>query len=67
MTKRQVQALKFIEKFIQEHGYSPSYREISEGIPLSSVSNAHNLVRALVDQGKIKKLDGRSRTIEVVN
>ncbi len=30
-TKKQKEMLGFIESFIDEHGYSPSYREIMDG------------------------------------
>lgn len=67
MTKKQAEALKFIDGFIKENGYSPSYREVTEGLNLSSISNAHRLIHGLVSHGKVKILQSRARSLEVVN
>ena len=37
-TKKQRQLLSFIETFIAEHSYSPSYREIMSGLDYTSVA-----------------------------
>ena len=37
-TKKQKELLSFIEAFINEHGYSPSYREIMNGLSYTSVA-----------------------------
>ena len=37
-TKKQKLLLEYIEAFIAQHGYSPSYREIMNGVGYSSVA-----------------------------
>ncbi len=37
-TKKQKELLSYIEQFIGEHGYSPSYREIMSGLQYTSVA-----------------------------
>ena len=67
MTKKQAEALKFIDSFIKEKSFSPSMREITEGLKLSSVSFAHRLVHGLAAHGKVKVLTSLARSIEVAN
>ena len=37
-TKKQRELLRYIEQFVSEHGYSPSYREIMRGCDYNSVA-----------------------------
>ena len=37
-TKKQRELLAYIQQFISEHGYSPSYREIMNGLHYTSVA-----------------------------
>ena len=39
--------LDFIIQFITEHGYSPSVREIKEGVYIGSTANVCNHLRVL--------------------
>ena len=41
------QIYDFIVKFISEHGYSPSYREICKGVFLCSTQTIHANMRRL--------------------
>lgn len=58
--------LDFIIQFITENGYSPSVREIKEGVYIGSTANVCNHLRVLEHQGKITMQPGQSRTIAVV-
>ena len=58
--------LDFIIKFMTEHGYSPSIREIKEGVYIGSTSSIHDHLRVLERQGKITMKPGQPRTIAVV-
>lgn len=66
ITKKQKQMLDYIINFIEEHGYSPSYREIMHGLNYSSVATVSKHIDNLVIAGFIKKTDHEARTIEVV-
>jgi len=66
-TKKQREALVFIEKFIAEHGYSPSYREIMNGCNYTSVATVALHVRNLIARGHLRKRDHSARSLEVVN
>ena len=66
-TKKQKELLGFIEIFIKEHGYSPSYREIMDGLNYTSVATVALHVNSLIKRGHIRKRDHEARSLEVVN
>src|ERR1700759_4612332 len=66
-TKKQRELLGFIESFIQEHGYSPSYREIMNGLNYTSVATVALHVNNLIKRGHLRKRDHSARSLEVVS
>jgi repressor LexA len=66
-TKKQKELLTFIEAFITEHGYSPSYREIMNGLNYTSVATVALHVNNLIKRGHLRKRDHSARSLEVVN
>jgi hypothetical protein len=66
-TKKQKELLSFIEKFIAEHGYSPSYREIMNGLNYTSVATVALHVNNLIKRGHLRKRDHSARSLEVVS
>ena len=65
-TKKQKELLTFIEQFITEHGYSPSYREIMQGLNYNSVATVALHVNNLIKRGHVRKRDHSARSLEVV-
>src|SRR5437868_891301 len=65
-TKKQKELLTFIEDFIAEHGYSPSYREIMAGTGHTSVATVSLHVNNLIKRGHLHKRDRSARSLEVV-
>lgn len=65
-TKKQRELLTFIEQFIGEHGYSPSYREIMSGLNYTSVATVALHINNLIRRGHIRKRDHSARSLEVV-
>lgn len=65
-TKKQRELLTYIETFIGEHGYSPSYREIMAGLKYTSVASVALHVNNLIKRGHLKKRDRSARSLEVV-
>lgn len=65
-TKKQKELLGFIETFIAEHGYSPSYREIMAGQNYTSVATVALHVNNLIKRGHLRKRDHSARSLEVV-
>jgi repressor LexA len=65
-TKKQKELLDYIQAFIDEHGYSPSYREIMNGLQYTSVATVALHVGNLITRGHLRKLDHSARSLEVV-
>ena len=56
----------FIVEFITSNGYSPSMREIRDGVGLKSTSTVYNHLLILEKLGNIHMEQGKTRTISVV-
>lgn len=67
LTKKQLAVLDFIQDFTEETGVSPSYREIMNGLGLSSVSAVAEHVENLVAKGALEKAPGEARSLRVLN
>lgn len=66
-SKKQHELLEYIEKFVNEHGYGPSYREIMVGCSYSSVATVALHVNNLIKKGRLRKKDRSARSLEVVD
>jgi repressor LexA len=66
-TKKQRELLTFIETFIAENGYSPSYREIMTGCNYTSVATVSLHVNNLIKRGHLVKREHNARSLEVVH
>ena len=67
ITKKQQALLNYLQDFEEENGYSPSYREIQNGLGLSSVSAVAEHVDNLVAKGVLRKVPGAARSLEVLD
>ena len=65
-TKKQKEMLSFIEQFIAARGYSPSYREIMQGLQYTSVATVALHINNLIKRGHLQKRDRSARSLEVV-
>jgi len=66
-TKKQRELLTYIEQFIGEHGYSPSYREIMTGLNYTSVATVALHINNLIRRGHLRKRDHSARSLEVIS
>lgn len=66
-TKSQRELLQFVDQFIQEHGYGPSYREIMKSLGYKSVSTVAIHINGLITKGYLTKRDNSARSLEVVS
>jgi repressor LexA len=74
LTKRQKQVLDFLKAFEDEHGYSPSFEEIAEGLKdkrfggkaLTSLATVHKHIGTLERKGFIRRGYNQSRSIEIL-
>ena len=60
MSSRKLIVLAFVTRYVADHPGSPSYGEIARGCDVSR-SAAKRIVRALVRDGKLVRLDGARR------
>lgn len=67
LTKKQLAVLDFIRDFTEENGHSPSYREVMEGLGLTSVSAVAEHIDNLVAKGALLKTPGEARSLEVLD
>ena len=65
-TKKQRELLTFIEQFVAQHGYGPSYREIMNGCDYKSVATVAVHINNLITRGHLTKRDHSARSLEVV-
>lgn len=65
-TKRQKELLDYVDAFISEHGYGPSYREVMTALGYKSVSTVAIHIDGLISKGYLRKRDHSARSLEVV-
>ena len=66
-TKKQRELLTFIEAFVAEHGYGPSYREIMTGCNYTSVATVALHVNNLILRGHLRKNGRSARSLELID
>lgn len=66
LTGKQKQVLDYIKKYVAEHGFPPSTREIGAALGLSSSATVHVHLQKLINAGAIKKTGSKFRTIELL-
>jgi repressor LexA len=66
ITRRQREMYDFISRFVAEHGYSPSFEEIAQGMDLSSLATVHKHVTNLEKKGLLTRDYNRSRSIDLL-
>ena len=65
LTRRQKQVMDLIARFVDEHGYSPSYDEIAKGLGLASLATVHKHISALESKSYLRRGFNQSRSLEV--
>ncbi len=65
-TKKQREVLAFIDEFIRQKGFGPSYREIMVGCNYNSVATVSLHVTSLIQRGLLRKQGRSARSLEVV-
>ncbi len=62
LTDRQALILDYIRQYTAEHGYSPSTRDIGEGVGITSPNGVMCHIKSLIRKGALQrvKVDGRA-------
>ncbi len=63
--RRQRELLEFLRRYLREHGYAPTLREMADALGVSSVATIHKHLKALQRRGLLKKHRGW-RGLEIV-
>jgi repressor LexA len=66
LTKRQREILDYVESFVENYGYSPSFEEIAKFFGYSSLATVHEHLSNLERKGYLRKNYNKSRSLEVV-
>ena len=66
LTKKQKEILDFIQDFLGDHGYAPSFEEIAGRFGYASLATVHEHLENLRAKGYIRKGYNESRSIELV-
>ena len=66
LTKRQREILNYIESFLENYGYSPSFEEIASFFGYSSLATVHEHLSNLERKGYLRKNYNKSRSLELV-
>jgi len=66
LTRKQSDVLDFIKKYIRDHGFPPTVREIGAGLDLSSPATVFVHLKNLAEKGYIKKGEAKNRTLELL-
>lgn len=66
LTERQREILRWLSRYIAEHGYSPTVRELCLAFKFDSPNGAICHLVPLRRKGWIEWCDGKSRTIRVL-
>ena len=65
-TAKQRRVERFLLQYIADHdGVSPTIQEIADAMQMS-LSGAHGLLERLQARGRIRRMPGMARTVEVV-
>jgi repressor LexA len=65
LTERQRRILEFIEKFVEERGYPPTYEEIREALGMSTKSLVYHHLEALEGAGYLSRMPNTPRGIRL--
>lgn len=66
-SKKQHEVLAYIDEFIKQHGFGPSYREIMRALNLKSVSTVATHVDGLIARGLLVKREHSARSLQVLS
>jgi len=66
LTRRQKEILDFLQSYISDNGYAPSFEEIAENFSFRSLATVHEHLTNLERKGYIQRGHNESRAIEMV-
>lgn len=67
LSPRQSRILEFVRRYVREHSYPPTVREIGDGVGISSTSVVDYNLRVLANRGYLRRDQAISRGIELLD
>ena len=67
LTDRQQDTYDFIVRYFEENDKAPLLSEVAHGIGLSSQGSVHGYIQALVNEGFVERVVGKSRGLRLVS
>lgn len=65
LTKKQAETLRFIREYLAAHEYAPSYRDIAEGLGVSSPATIFEHIQSLKAKGFLDTDGRKGRSLEL--
>lgn len=65
-SKKQREVLEYIDDFIKDNGFGPSYREVMRALNYKSVSTVAKHVDELISRGFLVKRENSARSLQVL-
>jgi SOS-response transcriptional repressor LexA len=66
LNRRQTERYNLITKYIQTHGFSPTFQELAERMGVASTNTVRTHLEALRKKGYIRRSNDAHRNIEIV-
>ena len=63
--ERLTMVMDYIRKFSEEHGYTPSVREIGKECGIKSTATVHSYLAKLQDKGYLNKETNKKRSVTI--
>lgn len=63
LTERQTEVLDYIREYKADHGYSPSVRDIGDGIGITSPNGVMCHIRSLIRKGALERVEQNGRAM----
>ncbi len=67
VTPRQRELLNFLEDFLRDNSFSPSYEEIAGALNLASLATVHKHIQAVEKKGYLHRSFNQSRSLELTS
>lgn len=64
--RKERELLNYLIQYQEQHGFSPTLREMADAMNRRSVSTMHAIIRSLVEKGYLQKVDGNTRTLKIL-
>ena len=66
LTDQQRKVLSFLEKYLHDHGFPPTLREVGQAVRLANVNAVRGHLSALEKKGYITKDPDKARSIRII-